>query len=792
MVNDNKTKKLNYLIVMPRLVKNIGDGYSFPLGIAYISAVLKKANFNVFTLNLNHREGKIFDIIQKEIKDNNINVIATGGLSFQYATIHEVIESAKKADNKITTIVGGGIITSDPEPAMTALEYADYGILGEGEITISELCKALESDKDYERVDGLIYKLNGKYKRTKSREEIKDLDSIPWPDYKGFELDKYLMTSPSISGINQKNTVFMIASRSCPYNCTFCFHTVGQKYRQRSLDKFFEELDYLIKEYKIDFVCLADELFSVNPERVKEFCKRITPYKIKWWAQFRVDHITKNPELLPVLKAAGCKVMSFGLESADNTILKSMKKNTTIEQAEEALKLVYESGISPEGCFIFGDLEETWETANNTLRWWHEHSQYKITLNLITIYPGTPLYFNARARGLIKDRVQFLKNGCPQVNVSKLNDKEFSLLVREIMESPMTMTKTLSNIEAEIIDAKTGRVKMSGDCEVCGKKTQWANVKLFSSSFLACKHCSQRYNIILPKSLKENLEQNIKNLLEKHGKLALWGINYHIANIFKDSRVLKSPNIFPIEISEVKQKMDLYGKKVNSPEIIQTENIETIIIPIPAYINEITERIKTNYKNVKKIIDICELVDPHYSKKNSNEKSINECIGVLEKYTPYPEKGLPKEVFAFISRITPLINVELLVQDERGRTLLAWRDDLNFGPGWHLPGGIIRFKETFEKRIEKVAEKEIGTHIKYDPSPLLITQTIGNKNIKIRGHGISLLYKCFLSSKFIPENKGLTEKDNGFLKWHDYAPKNLIQEHQIYKKFIEGDSNGYR
>ena len=86
-----------------------------------------------------------------------------------------------------------------------------------------------------------------------------------------------------------------------------------------------------------------------------------------------MDDIT--PELIAILKNGGCKVMSFGLESADNRVLKSMRKGTTVEQIERTLKLVYDSGISFEGAFIFGDIAETRETADNTLKWWHAHSE---------------------------------------------------------------------------------------------------------------------------------------------------------------------------------------------------------------------------------------------------------------------------------------------------------------------------------------------------------------------------------------------------------------------------------
>lgn len=603
--------KLNFLLVMPRLIQSVGDGYSFPLGIAYISSSMKAAGYNVTTINLNHHNGEVYEIIKNEIEKNEIDVIATGGLSFQYNMVKQVIEAAKQVNCEILTIVGGGIISGDPKPAMIALEYVDFGVIGEGETTITELCKSLESSRRFSEIEGIIFKRGDSYIITRPRMEMKNIDSIPWPDYSGFDLDKYLDNSPpGISGLNRHKTVFMLSSRSCPFNCTFCFHSTGKVYRQRSMDSFFAELDYMVSQYNFEFICMADELFARKIERVKEFCERIKKYNIQWWAQFRVDDIT--PELLAVLKDGGCEMMSFGLESADNRILKSMRKGTTVEEIERTLKLVYASGITLDGAFIFGDVEETWETASNTLKWWREHSEYKVTLNLVTVYPGSYLYKYACERGIIKDAVQFLKEGCPQINVSKLTDKEYSLVVREIMEAPMTLTKTLSQIKAEMIDYKTARINITGTCSVCNERSNWEGIKLFSSSFLACKHCSQRYNVLLPDEILTSIENNIANLLKRYSNIAVWGINYHTANLFKRSTILKDPHVYPVEISELKRKMDLYGKQIKSPDIITKENIKVIIVPIPAYINEITERIKENHKNVERVIDVCELTNPDY------------------------------------------------------------------------------------------------------------------------------------------------------------------------------------
>jgi len=161
-------------------------------------------------------------------------------------------------------------------------------------------------------------------------------------------------------------------------------------------------------------------------------------------------------------------------------------------------------------------------------------------------------------------------------------------------------------------------------------------------------------------------------------------------------------------------------------------------------------------------------------------------IKILEKLHCNTSSDLPYNLFSYISKITPLINVDLLIRDEKGRTLLSWRNDDFAGTGWHIPGGVIRFKETFASRIKKVAQQEIGAKIKYAPVPLTVVEMI-HPTRAFRGHAISLLYNCSLSGSFVPKNKGLTKKDNGYLRWHDKCPGNLILSHkQEYKKYIEG------
>lgn len=599
--------KLNYLLIMPRIVNKVGDGYSFPLGLPYVSAALKKAGFQIFTYNLNHHDGEIRDIVEKLIRENQIDVVFTGGLSFQYYPIKQLVDAVKSVDSKIPVFVGGGLITGDPEAAMKALEVCHAGIIGEGEVTDVELCKALEEGIPLEEVDGLIInRFDGTYYTTAERKEIEDIDSIPWPDYDGFELEKSFVETPGVSGLNSDRTIFMLGSRSCPYQCSFCFHTVGKKYRQRSLDNFFAELDYNVKKYHVNYICVADELFSYNNERVLEFCERIKPYKIQWWAQFRVDSI--DPWILPILRESGCATMSFGLESADNSVLKSMRKNITIEQIEKTLSVVYESGIPFEGAFIFGDEAETYETAMNTLNWWEKHAEYKINLNTITVFPGCRLYRNAKKQGLIADPVQYLKDGCPQINNTKMTLDEYKDIVQKIVSYPFSKAKVLDDVEMTEVDYQNARIGIRGNCPVCGTNNQWKKIKLFATNFLPCKECGQRYNVTIPRALLDNIAFNVREICDRDGSIAIWGMNYHSSRIFDLIEELNDERVFPVDSSQIKQQLILNKRKVNAPRVIKEKHIKTVVIAIPAYYNQIELQIKYQFPEVESVVDICELI----------------------------------------------------------------------------------------------------------------------------------------------------------------------------------------
>ena len=157
-------------------------------------------------------------------------------------------------------------------------------------------------------------------------------------------------------------------------------------------------------------------------------------------------------------------------------------------------------------------------------------------------------------------------------------------------------------------------------------------------------------------------------------------------------------------------------------------------------------------------------------------------------------KGIPRELFLLISSLSPVPNVDLFVTDTKKRFLLSWRNDEYFGSGWHIPGGCIRLRESFEERIQKTAISELGTNVICNMIPALTVESIVDKDIAtelgnyLRPHNISVLFECHLPNNYSIEefNRGKSYLQNGYLKWFESLPNEFLTvQKPLYKDYIE-------
>jgi radical SAM superfamily enzyme YgiQ (UPF0313 family) len=481
--------------------------YRFPTGLAYISAVLKQNKFDYDCINLNHESGLTVDILKRKLDAKKYDIVGLGGMAMDYQEIEKIINACKVHESKPKIILGGAIVTSNKELVSKSLNF-DIGIIGEGEVTIIELLKKLEKGESLEKVNGICYKEEGKVIFTPPRDQIEDLDALPFPDYESFGFKKFLdhMDTFDLSYglIDYPRTYQVLGSRGCAFQCTFCHHSIGSKYRKRSIKNIIEEIEFAIKEYDIHSINLNDDLFSADKERLYEFCREIKRLNKKysmnlyWWCALWVGVV--DEKMLNTLMDAGCLFVTFGFESYSKTVLKSMKKPITPEQIDATIKLCMKTKMPITGLFIFGDLAETNETAKETLDYWKANCNGQVKLFFIHPYPGSEIYKSCLERGIIKDELNFVKNEINHTHIRNMtlnmSDEDFEKLKKEVYN--LTMKDITYNIPSKV--KKVGDTyEITTKCPHCQEevtlKNCWIGSKRFFTAYIACRNCKMKYYI---------------------------------------------------------------------------------------------------------------------------------------------------------------------------------------------------------------------------------------------------------------------------------------------------------
>jgi anaerobic magnesium-protoporphyrin IX monomethyl ester cyclase len=504
---------MKILIIVPRylLTKKKNYEYYFPLGLGYISSTLKNAGYSVDCLNLNHNEGIIDDIILNALDKVKYDFVCTGHIGIGYQIIDKILKTTRNHRSNPKIILGGAIITSEPQLIFESLK-PDIGVIGEGEKTIIELLSNIERMGNLKNVKGIIFKdKNGKIIVTDPQEQIMDLDSIPIPDFDGLgykeQLENLSSASDSLALFDYPRIYTILGSRGCAFKCTFCYHCLGNKFRTRSINNLMEEIEIAVKKYNINIIGLNDDLFSLDRNRLFDFCTQIkklinsTGKEIKWGCQLSVRDIDK--ELMLNLKESGCAAVSFGFESFSQKVLKSMKKPITPQQIENAINLTLETGLSLQGNFIFGDIAETVETAKETLDFFKNKCNGQVNLGFIQPYPGSEIYNHCINNGIIKDKLDFIKNKMNITNwfnmTKEMTDSDIYKLKKEISN---TRNKYIKYVVPEKItkDNIDDRYNLLVKCPFCEKKTTYKNMhihdRLVYSFWVACRHCTLRFHIV--------------------------------------------------------------------------------------------------------------------------------------------------------------------------------------------------------------------------------------------------------------------------------------------------------
>jgi radical SAM superfamily enzyme YgiQ (UPF0313 family) len=322
-------------------------------------------------------------LLESVIKDFAPRIVGTTAVTMTFDNAMDVIKDVKSIDTSIFTVMGGPHVTFCAEETMALYPEIDFVVLGEGEETVVELARSIESGSDTSGIEGVVFRGKSGIMNTGLRKSSVDVDLLPVPARHLLPLGRYRALGMPVS---------MTTSRGCPFKCIFCVgrKMVGAKVRYRNPQKVVNEMEHLAA-FGFRQINVADDLFTSNENHCLKVCDEIIKrgLVIKWTSFARVD--TVSVKVLKRMREAGCHTVSFGVESGNREILKRIKKGITLEQVIDAVKMCNEAGVSPHASFILGLPGETPETLKETVDFGEKLKNMGVShgFHLLAPFPGT-------------------------------------------------------------------------------------------------------------------------------------------------------------------------------------------------------------------------------------------------------------------------------------------------------------------------------------------------------------------------------------------------------------------
>jgi anaerobic magnesium-protoporphyrin IX monomethyl ester cyclase len=358
-----------------------------PLGLGLIAAILEKAGYIVTLLDANALGLKPEDIPGMIA---GADVIGLTAMTPTISTALKIANLIKQANPTVKIIMGGAHATMLPRETMASSPDIDIIVRGEGDESIIEVMKALEENRPLESIPGISFRADGIVLQTADRLNNVDMDSLPYPAYHLLPWKRYRPHPPH--GMSMPFAA-MVTSRGCPYRCAYCSKPVfGSKFRAQSPARVVDELAYLKDRFGVKEVAFYDDSFTVDKKRVHAIADRIisSGLKINWTCETRVNLVDK--ELLHHMQMAGCYAVAYGIESASPATIKTLQKDTTIEQVETAVQASREAGLLVVGYFMLGSPGDTPEIIQQTIDFAKKLKVDFAQFSVTTPFPGTELY----------------------------------------------------------------------------------------------------------------------------------------------------------------------------------------------------------------------------------------------------------------------------------------------------------------------------------------------------------------------------------------------------------------
>ena len=404
------------LLIVPEIRLDSGPNH-FPFWAGILAAIVENKGGQVAVLDLNalrdHFGGKLVPnhVIQEEIGQEDWDLIGIGGLTTTYGRIQQLAPIIKKSSPNSIFVGGGGWSTYNPDEILKLVPELDFICIGEGEETFSELYDVINQGKnDFESVNGLCLRNGDSFKYTNPRALIADLNTVPFPAYDLLETEIYFKYSPlgmSVDSMNSKRRASVVWERGCPRGCTFCSHNgmsridlqnIYGKGDRREGEKLVRVSDkendtfqlparwptpeyavnnikLLVEKFDVDFISILDENMTSNLQWTKDFCNLYIESgldsSLKWGTLGDAPSVAVHPEIIKLMKDAGCAYISFGFESASDKVLnQDIQKGQLRSHLQTTIDTLKQEKMTPITTFMIGNQNENINDLMETVDFW--------------------------------------------------------------------------------------------------------------------------------------------------------------------------------------------------------------------------------------------------------------------------------------------------------------------------------------------------------------------------------------------------------------------------------------
>lgn len=408
--------------------------YRPPLALMYLSGYLKKQGIAAKIIDCiiqdqvrsksfdKNKAGYLTDVRDNTIKqiiDAQTDIVCITCYTPELQEVEYLAGEIKKLKKDVKIIVGGVHPTFYPEHFIYSGSNFDFVVIGEGEITLFELVKAIRSaNPNYSLIQGIAYfdKNIKTIIKNKRRVLAENLDKISFPDYEDLDMNFYTTASPyAIRGVFSKS-FYVLSSRGCPSSCTFCVSKklrefyAGEKFvRLRSPMSLYQEIKELKEKYQIDSFYFIDDLFTLKKDNVRQFCQLMIDDKssLIWGCSSKVN--TVDYEMLKIMAEAGCVQIDFGVEKGTDNELKQLKKGITIAQIENTFKSCRKLGIRTFANMLVNTPGEKAADLQSALVLVQRIKPTIVSFNVFAPYPGCEI-FDQRCDNIIREDYPALMN----------------------------------------------------------------------------------------------------------------------------------------------------------------------------------------------------------------------------------------------------------------------------------------------------------------------------------------------------------------------------------------------